>query len=303
MTTRKKNSYKAILAAIILCTLNFHWVAAQEAEEEEPKKKPMLSLRYFNFNNQQQYITTQALVRVGKVVDPIKDLNIGIYLNDAADESNLIGKVKTGPDGKAFLLFSPELQNKWNSAANHSILAVTDSVPELGVLETQTDIVKSRMRLDTASGEESKEVSLLVEMLEDSTWVPVAEAEVRIGVRRTGSSLLKIGEEESYTTDSVGAVAAEFLLDSLPGDSNGNLTLVARIDDHETIGNLETELMVPWGIPAAYNSDFGKRSLWATGDKVPFWLLGLAVGIIAGVWGTLFYLIAKFLRIRSLGFK
>jgi hypothetical protein len=303
MTTRKKNSFKAILAALIVCCLNLHSINAQESEEKEPEKKPMLSLRYFNYNNQQQFLTTQALVRVGKEVNPIKDLNMGIYLNDASDETNLIGKVKTGADGKAILLFPPDLQNKWNNAANHSILAVTDSVPELGVLEAQTDIVKARMRLDTASGEENKQVSLLVEMLEDSVWVPVTEAEVRIGVRRTGSSLLKIGEEESYTTDSIGAVTAEFLLDSLPGDENGDLILVAKIDDHETIGNLETDLMVPWGLPAAFHSDFGKRSLWATGDKTPYWLLGLAIGIIAGVWGTLLYLITKFFRIRSLGLK
>lgn len=303
MTTRKRNLFKAILAACIVCALNIHWINAQESEDKEPEKKPMLSLRYFNYNSQQQYITTQALVRIGKTVDPIKDLNIGIYLNDASDESNLMGKVKTGADGKAILLFSPDLQNKWNAAPNHSILAVTDSVPELGVLEAQTDIAKARMRLDTASGEENKQVNLLVEMLEESTWVPVTEAEVRIGVRRTGSSLLKMGEEDSYTTDSTGAVSAEFLLDSLPGDENGNLVLVAKIEDHETIGNLETDLMVPWGLPSAYQSDFGKRSLWATGDKIPYWLLGLAIGIIAGVWGTLLYLITKFFRIRSLGLK
>ena len=41
---------------------------------------------------------------------------------------------------------------------------------------------------------------------ENDSWLPVKDVDVKIGVRRLGGDL-KIGDEETYTTDSFGQVS------------------------------------------------------------------------------------------------
>ena len=77
--------------------------------------------------------------------------------------------------------------------------------------------------------------------------LPAKDVELKIGIRRLGGDL-KIGDEETYTTDSLGQVAGEFKCDSLPGDKKNNLTLIAKVEDNDSYGNLSVDKTVPWGI-------------------------------------------------------
>jgi len=102
---------------------------------------------------------------------------------------------------------------------------------------------------------------------------------MKVAVKRLGGDLV-VSEEETYTTDSLGMIEAEFGRDSLPGDEKGNLILVAKIDENEELGNLAVEKTVPWGIAMKTTNDFDQRSLWATGNKAPVWLLFMAYHLI-----------------------
>ena len=136
--------------------------------------------------------------------------------------------------------------------------------------------------------------------MQNGEWVPAKDVELKIAVKRALGNL-PIGDEETYTTDSTGSVTAEFERDSLLGDSKGNFILIARTEDNENFGNLFAEKIVNWGRPPVIDDSFNHRSLWATSTKTPIWLLVLAYSIIAGVWGTIIYLIFQMIRIRRLG--
>jgi hypothetical protein len=77
--------------------------------------------------------------------------------------------------------------------------------------------------------------------------------------------------------------------------------LIARTEDNENFGNLFAEKNVNWGVAPIMDDSFNHRSLWATRTKTPIWLLFLAYSIIAGVWGTLIYLIFQLIKIRKMG--
>jgi hypothetical protein len=79
--------------------------------------------------------------------------------------------------------------------------------------------------------------------------------------------------------------------------------LIARTEDHENLGNLFAEKNVNWGVSPILDNSFDQRSLWATSSKTPIWLLVLAYSIIAGVRGTLIYLISQLLKIKKMGRK
>ena len=108
-------------------------------------------------------------------------------------------------------------------------------------------------------------------------------------------------KEEGYTTDSLGQINAEFKVDSLPAvDAKGNIIIVAKTEDNELFGNVSMEKTIPWGKYYTTESNFGKRSLWATRDRTPLWLLFMAYSIIAIVWGVIIYLIVQIIKIKNL---
>ena len=61
------------------------------------------------------------------------------------------------------------------------------------------------------------------------------------------------------------------------------------------------EKAIPWGKYYTRENNFGKRSLWATRNHTPIWLLVMAYSIIALVWGVIFFLIIQIIKIKRLG--
>jgi hypothetical protein len=154
--------------------------------------------------------------------------------------------------------------------------------------------------IDTATGSETKNVIATFTALENGEWIPVKDVDIKIAVKRMGGTLT-IGEEATYATDSSGTVAAEFKRDSIPGDANGNIVLIATVEDNDKYGNLSVEKTAKWGAPFTYHSTFNERSLFASRNKTPVWLLFMAYFIIGIVWGTLIFLVFQIFKIKKLG--
>jgi hypothetical protein len=96
-------------------------------------------------------------------------------------------------------------------------------------------------------------------------------------------------------------VNADFKLLNLPGDSLGNLVLIAKVEDNDNYGNLTTEKTVPWGKEARYQAPFNQRSLFARRGWSPLWLEWMAYSIIAAVWFVLLYLFLQIRKLKKLG--
>jgi hypothetical protein len=130
--------------------------------------------------------------------------------------------------------------------------------------------------------------------------VAVKGVELKVAVKRMDADL-GVSETQTYTTDSTGTINAEFKRDGLPGDSKGNLILVAKVEDNDQYGNLSVEKSVPWGAIPSYQTNFFKRTLFARRGQSPLWLELLAYSIIVAVWAVLIYLILQLNKIKKLG--
>lgn len=125
---------------------------------------------------------------------------------------------------------------------------------------------------------------------------PVKEIEVHFYVQRM-YSLLPIGK--AVETDSEGVAVSNFPLD-LPGDKNGNIIAIAKIEDDDNYGNVEAQSEIKWGIlPTNEMDSWNKRSLSASREKAPMLLILVSNLIIAVIWGTIFYVIYQVYRIRK----
>ena len=112
---------------------------------------------------------------------------------------------------------------------------------------------------------------------------------------------LDVNETPTFTTDSTGVANADFKQMNLPGDSKGNLVLVASVEDNDIYGNMTTERTVPWGTPSMYVSNYNSRSLFARAGRPPLWLLWMASSITLVVWSIIFYLFFQIRKLKKLG--
>src|ERR1035437_7469360 len=104
---------------------------------------------------------------------------------------------------------------------------------------------------------------------------PLEGIEVRFYVKRFFSLLPLIPNGKAVTTDENGEATVKFPK-ALPGDCNGTVVVIAKVEDDEKYGSLEAKDSVKWGTIisiAAQQEEWNKRSLSATGDRAPVYLL------------------------------
>ncbi len=289
LTSMKKLKYicLSIIFSVFITDLAFSQAA---------KNNLILGLGYFNDNNQQQYLKANTKTKINGKFQPVAGIGLRFYINSESAD-NLLGKTVTNEKGQANMLISAAAKDEWNKSRKHSFLAISDSSGLYDAVQTSFDLTKARIKIDTAA---DRNITAVITEYKDSLWTPVKGVDLKIAVKRLGGDL-NVSETPSYTTDSLGAISAEFKRNDLPGDSAGNLIIIAKVEDNDVYGNLTTEKSVPWGKPTQYISEFNKRSLFARRGWSPLWLEWMAYSVIALVWGVLVYLFLQIRKLKRLG--
>ena len=288
----KKNRINIVSTIVLIALLPGIGFAQDSA-----KKELLLSVAYHMQANKVPQLLVNAKTKVEKRFLPVKNINVAVYLG-ADSASNLIGKVSTNENGEARLAIPASFKSVWDGSASHSFLGISEPTKEFDITKSELTVRKAKVLIDTVEDAETRSLAITVLQLMDSEWMPAKDVEVKVGVNRLGG-VLPVGEEESYTTDSTGKAIAEFKRDSLPGDAKGNLQIVARVEENEELGSLTAVSTVPWGVLVKDVNHFNERSLWATRDKAPVWLLFMAGSIMIGVWSVLVYLFFMIYRLRT----
>lgn len=288
---------KLIIILLFLFGITVNKINAQDSAVANPT---VLSLRYFLPENKIPYVDVSTKKKVGRIFEPVKGIPVNVYFNDQG-EKNLLGKVITDKNGKGRVALSPSFKAAWDSIDEFKFVAVSDSSAGVGPLSSDLTIKKAILVIDTTSSDGARTVTAQLKEKKGNDWVAVKEIEMKLGIKRMLGNLT-VGDAETYTSDSTGIASADFKRDSMPGDEKGNLTLVARVEDNDTYGNLVTEKIVPWGKAVKPDTGFfEQRTLWTTRFRAPFWLLFLAYSIGIGIWCVIFYLIWQLLKIKKMG--
>jgi hypothetical protein len=142
-----------------------------------------------------------------------------------------------------------------------------------------------------------KEDSVLVvhlKLVDLSTGVETAvpEADLNVFVKRLFSPL-KLGEGK---TNESGETSVEIPA-NLPGDSKGNITLLARLEDNEQYGNLEAAITQQWGKPVSDEMKELPRALWSS--HPPIWMLITFIVLMSAVWGHYIVIFYELFRLRK----
>ena len=134
--------------------------------------------------------------------------------------------------------------------------------------------------------------------IKDFVNEPVTSVSIKLYVKRL-FGLLPIGEDY-LKTNKKGELKIEFP-DDIPGDENGMIELITKIEDNDDYGNLEIHQQVKWGAPLKAKTTESERQLWANRDNAPVYLIVAANSIIFGIWFVIFYIVYQIFTLRKLG--
>lgn len=210
-------------------------------------------------------ITDSAETEVGTVVT---DRNGFAMLNIKA------GQLVTNPDGT--LRFKVTVAGPKNLEAGEGEVTVKRAmlimtpVKEDNLLSVQLKLV------DLSTGEEK----------------PVPETAVGLFVKRSFYPM-KLGEGN---TDENGEATIE-VPNNLPGDPLGNITLLGKLEENETYGNLEVASTQKWGVAVSNRIEDQPRALWSS--HPPLWMLITFIILMTAVWGHYIVIVYELFRLRK----
>lgn len=124
---------------------------------------------------------------------------------------------------------------------------------------------------------------------------PVAGENIMIYVPRL-FSLLKIGE---IALDETGTGTLEFPKE-IVGDTLGNLTVIARLEEHDIYGFAQGKNVINWGVHKQYyKAEVPSRELWT--PIAPMWMIITLIIMLLGVWAHYVYAVYELIMIKRIG--
>ena len=283
--------YKYIISIILLTGFIIHPGMGQGTKSELS-----LNLGYFNKNGQLQYLQATAKSKIDGKFQPVSGLAVQFYITDQ-QEGHSLGKSVTNEKGVALVFIPPSAKEEWMKSETREFLVKTESTAMYDSTVATATITKSKIRIDT--GDDKKVVATLL-ALKNGAWVPIGGVDMVLAVKRLGGDL-PADQNPTHTTDSVGTASVDFAIAGLSGDSAGNITLIAKVEDNDVYGNLTSERSVPWGVATSYVSDVNNRTLFARRGRSPIWLIFMTYSIGVAVWGVILFLAFQIWKIKKLG--
>jgi hypothetical protein len=256
---------------------------------DEAKITPYIQLQYFRNSDDQRSLKTTLTYSKNRMELPLPGMEISFY--EGPGKKELLAKVVT--DSKGVAVFDPGSKMRLkpgNDAAwtFSSEFNGNDSI-ERGASEISVRDINLSMTL--AGTDSIKTVTINAYTGEGEKKRPVAGETVTIYVPRM-FSLLPIGE---LTLDDSGAASLEFPSD-LPGDKEGNLAIIAKMEENPTYGNVEKRETRKWGTPTDYSVPVTHRALWT--KIAPRWMIYTLSVLLAGVWGHYLFAIISLIMIK-----
>ncbi|MCX6280549.1 MAG: polysulfide reductase NrfD [Bacteroidetes bacterium] len=223
---------------------------------------------------------------------PLEGMQVSFFIQGVKDKT-LLGKGSTDEAGKATFTLPDKLDVPRNKDGKYLYSASFEGNKEYQSSESSAEIRDVFMKLTFSQKDSAKLINLFaVEINEKGDSVPIEGSTAIFYVPRT-FSYLKIGEQPVKG----GHADIDFPV-TLPGDSVGNLPIIAKFEDNDNYGNSEVSATMAWGKPLPPMVII-KRGLGDT--NAPLWMVYTLIVLLSLVWFHFTYAIFTIFRIRHLG--
>jgi hypothetical protein len=212
-----------------------------------------------------------------------------VQVTEAGD--NVLGFVITDRSGKAvFNTKADSLKTDLEGKLHFKVLFAGNKAMEPA--EEEVTVKRARLEIVPVKADSLLTVQVKLVDIGAGTVKPVPGTVLGIYVKRLFYPL-KVGEG---TTDENGVASVE-IPNNLPGDTIGNITLLAKLEEHELYGNLEAGVTQKWGIAVSDKLIEQPRALWS--EHPPIWMIVTFIVLMTIVWGHYFVIIYELIRLRK----
>ena len=289
-----KNILKILILLMSFSLLLFKAYSQDDVKTEETTNyNPILKLSYLKNTDDIRVLKCTISARLKGKWIPIENADLAFYAG--TDSLVALGKKTSDAEGIAIIeidkevslpedeygdcTYTVEYEGTENSKAKSKEITIVDIQMEITLEEI--DSVKT---ITVKAGKKGPEGEV----------VAVTGEDVNVYVKRLYSNL-KVGE--IYLDEDEGQGSLEYEL--IPGDSLGNIVLIARFDDHEEYGNVEKRQTINWGTPVSYAIIDTPREIWT--NEAPLWMTITVLIFVFGVWYHLILVFVRMWKIKKIG--
>jgi len=301
MRTISVKSFFCIINPIVVI-LMLALVFQTDLYAQNKKKKIRMSLDYYNHADKSRTLIARLYFIENRIRNPLVDEPVTFYLGDVSD-NNVIDNIVTDENGEAILLLDEDSRFEVDEDRIFYISAEYIGNNSYSSVKSEAELKDITMELFLSEINSIKSISVRAyEIGNNKDLFPVEDADVNFYVPRLFSDQL-IGEGSIRD----GKCSIEFP-ENIAGDTIGNISLIAKIEDHDNYGNVEREIKdFRWGSTQPIEEDkslmtieitIPTRALWHT--NAPLWMIVTLIILLTGVWSHYFYVIYQLFRLKKL---
>jgi hypothetical protein len=261
--------------------------------QDEEKAQVRIDLNYFKMGEDSCYLTVEVRTRQERQYVPVSGVIINLFLNEQT-KLGMMGNITTDQEGQGTFILPDKFYQAKDTLTTLTLMARLKNDPHYQDRTTSLEIKDAIISIN--QDDSLQQVTMrLMEQDSAGNMVPVEGANIKFYVKRL-FSLLPVGEEYNITDDN-GEVTIDFPKD-LPGDAAKNIELVVGLEEDDNYGNVFVTSILPWGSDALKHANsYDERTMWASRDKTPIFLLVFPNLILLVVWGIIICLIVQLVKI------
>ncbi len=277
------------LSLLVALLISFHFGYSQDKAIS-----PSLQLMYFKNNENQRSLKGILTYTIKRKDIPLSGMDVKFYAD--LDKKVLLGSVVTDDKGVAYYNIDSDKNLPLNSDNAWNFYSEYDGNDSIEAISTELTIKDVNLEMELTLVDSVKTVILKANTNEKGKVIPAKDEPVNLFVTRT-FSLLPAGDG---TLGEDGTISIDFPTD-IPGDKDGNLTIIAKFNEHPIFGNVEKKVTAQWGVPVIHQTHLTHRALWTKG--APTWMIIALSIMLVGVWGHYLYAVISLVRIKLLAKK
>jgi hypothetical protein len=284
---------------VILCLviLSNNYAYAQDTKDSTKegveKINPAIKFSVLKNSDDTRILTAVFTYRDKETREFINVNDISLNFISGTESNHKLGTIKTDNEGVAKYIIPADFKYSRNDSGYIHFAIEFEGNEKFEASSSEVDIIDVQIKLTLEEVDSVKNVRVEAnKVLGEGKIVPLEGDIIYICAERMFSHL-KLGE----ITLENGTGSFEFP-SNLPGDSLGNITVIAKFDENEIYGSVEKSENVNWGIKTYHHAIYHPRSLWTA--VAPIWMIVTLSIMLLGVWGHYFYVFIQLIRLKRI---
>jgi hypothetical protein len=279
------HGYKTVILAVLIAFVPGLALWAQDPELSSTK----MQAAYYKDQEGQERIVARLLIKSERY-EPFPAMEVSFFV--VADTSKmLLEKMTTNDKGEA--IYELKEKDKTHTDATGQLAFEVTYNGNTTAESASKDIQVKMADLKVSFFQEDTSKFIAVEAFENNgadSISPVAALEIGLFIKGT-FSYYSIAKD---VTDETGKLIVPFPV-QMPGDTLGVITIVARIEDHDLYGNVESWGNINWAKPVPLATE-ARRGLGDT--DAPLWMVYTLIVLLSAVWFHYAYVIFLIVKIK-----